>query len=455
MDGYHNDTRPLQSVNTIRDFIMQYSYDALILKEHRRRLNIKNAHLNFNAKYSIDINSIVENFRVNQEIRHSFLNTSNLEKNSGNNKDSLNSINQHKNLINQKLKQEISKTRFDKISLEEEEVQKLKLNTSNYQTESKREPRRLNNFNIDFNLKSSLNKKSKNFNKNLKQIFKSKSLENLNKKIDSFGKSNRDPNIELHQNNNSNSNIDPIGNSKFRRSNKSLFHSNNDKFYAATLFKEENFFDLDDLEKAFLYENDNDYKINEKIKKNNFDLYEDNIDVLKELSGNHKKNFKNPLIQSYNENNLNNKGSEADIESLKKRNSFNYQANQNVFAYNNKNYFDLTDKNNENQKNNNTFCIDNRIKDPIDNSFFSTQETNNYTDIYSASPTKNSGRGKLNTRRNQVFSGILDCDIKLGSSQITITDLDKTSLRKGRSSICNNTTLNENEETINEDKSNN
>ena len=63
VEGEHNDCRSQSDVNNIRDFIMQFAYDSLVIKEHKRRLNIKNAHLNYTTKYGININSVISNFR--------------------------------------------------------------------------------------------------------------------------------------------------------------------------------------------------------------------------------------------------------------------------------------------------------------------------------------------------------------------------------------------------------
>lgn len=500
VEGFHNDTRPPQSVNTIRDFIMQYSYDAMILKEHRRRLNIKNAHLSFKAKYSLDINSIVDNFRLTQENnnRNSFLNASNnfnVNVNDNNNYNNSSANNNH--FLDHKLKQEISKANFDKIQLDEEEIQKLKLNISNYQSEYKRENnRRLNNFKINFNFMNA-NRKSRVFNKKMKNFIKSKSID-----ISTFRR-NRSYfltscilfNCEKSINNNKiiidSENFQGDFNRKIRKRTNSVCANKNDKFYATTLFKEENFLEFDDYEGTFFYDdnqnNNNNICINNfnnfcnnknKTLDENFDLYEENVNLLNELSkeiktknknedynktsNTYNKNyFRNSTESKESSNRLNHKIHSGVELNFERSNSFKKGCNNNnnyqdVFTKN-KNYFQIENNPNnininEHEKNyfNKTYCLDDKAKDHIDASFISTQETNNYTDIISDRGSINfgSGRGKLKTRRNQVLSGILNCDVKLGSSQITITDLDKTSLRKGRGSVCHSTI----DESIKEDK---
>lgn len=65
VDGEHNDCRSAQDTELIRDFIMQFAYDGMVLKEHKRRLMLKNIHLNYTNKYGININSVISNFRNN------------------------------------------------------------------------------------------------------------------------------------------------------------------------------------------------------------------------------------------------------------------------------------------------------------------------------------------------------------------------------------------------------
>jgi hypothetical protein len=445
---------------------MQYSYDSLILKEHRRRLNIKNAQLNFKAKYSLDINSIVDNFRLTQEnnSKNYFLNSR--RSNQPNNQNALN----HRNSLNKKFKQEISKANFDKIELDEEEIEKLKLKISNFQTENtKREPRRLNNFKIDFNIlhDNKDNKKSKNlFTKKIKNLRKSKSIDIVPSRksnalyLTSCILISKNENSALNEKLIKDSNDDSV---RFRKRTNSFMHSKNDKFYAMTLFKEESFMDLIDDESLFFSDNKETSKIN-KILDENFDLYEENLELLNEFSnGNNqncdkffnnnkddKCNFSNSALKNNNFYKANSSVFESDLD-FARSNSYKKKCNQDVFAKN-KNYFNIENLNNDNDKNyNKTYCLEEKAKENFDSSYFSTQETNNYTDIHNERNSGNigTGSGKMKTRRNQVLSGILNCDIKLGSAQITITDLDKTSLRKGRGSICN-TTINIGDESFKE-----
>ncbi len=63
--GEHNDCRSSQDVMLVREFMMQFAYDQLVLKEHYRRLSIKNARINFHNKYGLNINSVLLNFKNN------------------------------------------------------------------------------------------------------------------------------------------------------------------------------------------------------------------------------------------------------------------------------------------------------------------------------------------------------------------------------------------------------
>jgi len=65
VEGEHNDCRDNKDLSIIRDFIMHFSYDPLIMKEHKRRLAIKNLHLNYTEKLGINIDSIINNFKRN------------------------------------------------------------------------------------------------------------------------------------------------------------------------------------------------------------------------------------------------------------------------------------------------------------------------------------------------------------------------------------------------------
>jgi pimeloyl-ACP methyl ester carboxylesterase len=110
VEGEHNDCRSNSDINIIRDFIMQFAYDSLVIKEHKRRLNIKNAHLNYNHKNGININSIITDFRRSiKRASQMELTEKNLSKKSSNNITSntrrkMNNFNLHNNITKKNIK---------------------------------------------------------------------------------------------------------------------------------------------------------------------------------------------------------------------------------------------------------------------------------------------------------------------------------------------------------------
>ena len=63
VDGDHNDYRSASDVNLIKEFIKQFSYDPLVLKEFKRRQLIQSSHNNFTEKNGIDINFVLSAFK--------------------------------------------------------------------------------------------------------------------------------------------------------------------------------------------------------------------------------------------------------------------------------------------------------------------------------------------------------------------------------------------------------
>jgi hypothetical protein len=62
-DGDHNDYRSSTDVNLIKEFIRQFSYDPLVLKEYKRRQLIQNTHNNFAEKNGLDFSFILSAFK--------------------------------------------------------------------------------------------------------------------------------------------------------------------------------------------------------------------------------------------------------------------------------------------------------------------------------------------------------------------------------------------------------
>ena len=63
VEGDHNDYRSASDVNLIKEFIKQFSYDPLVLKEFKRRQLIQNSHNNFSEKNGYDINFVLSAFK--------------------------------------------------------------------------------------------------------------------------------------------------------------------------------------------------------------------------------------------------------------------------------------------------------------------------------------------------------------------------------------------------------
>ena len=385
VDGLHNDSRPEKCLNTIRDFIMQYSYDSLVLKEHRRRLNIKNAHLSFNAKYSIDNKSIVDNFRL------SHLNE-------------ISSKNYCLPIIKDSLFFKDYKKKFNN-----EEIKNPKNTFPNYNTENYKENRHLNNFNFDLNfINFPLAKKLKKINH-----VKSKSLDdprNLKNKYSTAKKIVKKIFAEKLKNNQSEVSI------KWR--NNSFYKIKNENFYKNTLFREEeNFFCFEEYE--------NDKKINSKN-------FENNIFLNRKNSNKNIFSQENKKTDIFGQRNLN-------LTNKKYENDYIYKSEyfkqNNLCGEDENTLIELEKKK--------SFNSNQKIKENLEASLNSTQDTNNfnnncninYSDLYCnniISLNISDGGSIIKSRRHTVLSGILNCDVKLDSSQITITNLDKSSLRRNR-----------------------
>jgi hypothetical protein len=516
VEGLHNDTRPTKSINTIRDFMIQYSYDALIVKEHRRRLYIKNAQINYNAKYRIDINSILESFRSNQEKEKE--NEINLEKNrksilkynenlqkitdrknsidSNNNNDyeiRNSKINSNSNFINNNkgINNICDINKFKEVKFEKSLI-------NEYQSEYKKENRRLNNFKIDLNYNTQQGNFDLNFNINInnigidsnellllnkrnKNMIRLKSQENL-KKI-SIDKDNENHNNLITNILFDNSKIISINNNNdnnigIRKRSNSFSISKNIKFYPNNFIQDDiksfillsknidkKFPEIDDINNNnsnydyrnidkeqiklnCLIENYNNLKLNDLDNKNTNIYINKESSSTSNFSNNNNNNKKSYLRSSYsifNNNNdkdkerFNNKDINKDkdndnyIEKINEEKNKNYTKNHFNNDYSN---FDIKDNNNTYIDYNKTFNdYGFKLENNIDNSKIN-DDRNNYTDINNTNANKISanGRGKIKSRRNQVLSGILNFDVKLGSSHIKITDLDKSSLRKNRDS---------------------
>lgn len=90
VEGDHNDYRSASDVNLIKEFIKQFSYDPLVLKEYKRRQLIQNSHNNFTEKNGIDLNFVLSAFKNtmkdNKKPFHRSINNFNLMQKVKNNK---------------------------------------------------------------------------------------------------------------------------------------------------------------------------------------------------------------------------------------------------------------------------------------------------------------------------------------------------------------------------------
>ena len=93
VEGDHNDYRSSSDINLIKEFIKQFSYDPLVLKEYKRRQLIQTSHNNFTEKNGIDFNFVLSAFKNSmKDSKKPFqrvINNFNLLQNAKNNKKKL------------------------------------------------------------------------------------------------------------------------------------------------------------------------------------------------------------------------------------------------------------------------------------------------------------------------------------------------------------------------------
>jgi pimeloyl-ACP methyl ester carboxylesterase len=321
VEGEHNDCRSASDVNTIRDFIMQFAYDSLIIKEHKRRLNIKNAHLNYTSKNGININMVISNF-----------------------KNSIKSQNM--------------------------------LNSSN----SKQEKRKMNNFNIHGQIKKHKLQATEDLAS--KDKVRSRSTDTIDSDI--LSSKHKKENMPKKQKKRDNSNSNNI--CKFKK--KENFNSNNIKmikYHEYTLQTDES---------------NNDKQMKEKIEESDQDKNNDRSII-------NPNKDKGILLCEPNENVY------YDCNSLKSMNSLHNS------------------------------CI-NPSSNPLNESQIQidnlTTNRNNLT--FNSFPVNLTNKNRLRNERNNILGGILECEVRVKSDQITFTNVDKSSIRK-RNFNDDNSKLNE------------
>lgn len=79
--GEHNDVRSPNDIDTIKDFLMKFSYDPTILVEHQRRLKLRKIKLEDWDKFSMSMGSLMENHKNNRKMKNFDLNINNSKKN--------------------------------------------------------------------------------------------------------------------------------------------------------------------------------------------------------------------------------------------------------------------------------------------------------------------------------------------------------------------------------------
>lgn len=345
VEGDHNDCRAQQDVNIIRDFIMQFAYDSLVIKEHKRRLNIKNAHLNYTAKYGININMIINNFR--NSIKSQMINGT------------------------------------------------CGLNGINIQAEK----RKMNNFNIIGQMKKKKIISRTDETKPLDKI-RSKSSDTIDS-IDVLSSKHKKENMTRRN---------------FKRNS-----SNNNKFKKSE--------DFNTNIKMIKY---HDYGLTNQNSNQNIISYKLN-DKIDDNCSNSSKN----KLYGYEDFEKDKISIDSSVVSIKNINP--YVGTDNSLSLNqNEQQMNTCININPSKENSNPL---NESQAQIDNML---GNRNNLT--FSSFPSTAINRNRLRSERNNILGGILGCEVRVKSDQITFTNLDKSSIRK---KSCNDLSASKLNETVN------
>jgi pimeloyl-ACP methyl ester carboxylesterase len=319
VEGEHNDCRSQEDVKIIRDFIMQFAYDSLVIKEHKRRLNIKNAHLNYTTKYGININSVITNFR----------NT----------------------------------------------IKSQSIKDANNSSINRDQKRKMNNFNIYGQIKKNniCISDDRNFNEIDEQVGREE-----------------------------NKNLTIISKEKIRSKSTDTM----DDELLASKYKKENLNGL----KAKIFNRGSSNRNNRKFKKNeNLATNNYNIKIIK--------------YHEYSHNTIDKEG--IKIKSPNKKEEIN--VNTINFNFDGKNPIaEVSDDLNKSNLNiNNPLNPLNESQLQIDNI-----SGNRYVNFNTFPSLNSNNKNKLRNERNNILGGILGCEVRVKSDQITFTNLDKSSIRK-------------------------
>lgn len=402
VEGEHNDCRSQSDVNNIRDFIMQFAYDSLVIKEHKRRLNIKNAHLNYTTKYGININSVISNFR--------------------------NSI--KKSTIKEKQCDDSSSLKnFSCQNSKEMEYSDKIINDAISPQSKNSEKRRMNNFNIHGNMKKnkilipSHNKNFENLDRNDKYQLQADEYSDLivnqelisenfitiekirSKSTDTYD----DEVLSSKHKKESMSNLN-LKAKYFKResSNNTGFNSrgNGDRdFYSSNkegeVYKKESGFNIKMI-KYHEFGNNFKYSNHERPKE---DIKTLNIDA---NNSQDEKNKTSPIKES----------PERKVSHNKQSISLSTNSGTNNLNATSVNISPLS----------NALLNESQLQ-------FDNVNRNNIT--FHAFPVNQSinNKNKLRNERNNILGGILGCEVRVKSDQIKITNLDKSSLRKSSNII--------------------
>lgn len=163
VDGEHNSTRSNHDVIVIRDFIMQFSYDPIVLKEHKRRMLIKTAHSKYLVRNGINLQQLINKAKeaFKEKERNSVKDTSSVLDRS--------QISQTKSEFSRKSTNAITKDK-EKVGMKKTNKQSMEINLKS----DSQDFRVLNNFNIEKPTKKR-NFIRKNINKQMSNMYKSES----------------------------------------------------------------------------------------------------------------------------------------------------------------------------------------------------------------------------------------------------------------------------------------
>lgn len=407
VDGVHNSSRSSADIITIRNFIMQFSYDPIVLKEHKRRMLIKTAHSKYINKKGINIQQIIQkakNSYFENEWKSLQLNPTNLSTVSG-------------NLFPKK---------------------------SNKNSDFEEKTRVLNNLNFEKERKRYVNKD--NINKRMSAMYKSESnkldisaIDTKSQNDNSFMETSMiSVDVELSRiDSDSNNLLDLMNNKQTLTPEQSFINKNYIESKQKILFKRQLSTKKNRLNKSLSKEFDKHTKkrvfkaiktkeaSNLNIKNNSLkNEYFNNKNTGKLGSSFIKeKNVFNHSFISSKSNNTQNKLDDSLNLSIERRAS--NISNNNILSPDKSPSLNKID-------NNLSFISDNNISlSELDESIINLQNnTVNIGGFNYISKGYTPNKNRLRSDRNNILGEILNCGTKITSGQIKITKIDKSSFKK-------------------------